>query len=87
MQRFDNRVLNVGPTYSLRRKTKVIDKKMSIEPQNNNPGSGAYENPEMLSPTGHYFHSKHKDTGQTRFNPSRSRRFFEFRTLLFTKKI
>jgi hypothetical protein len=45
MQRFDDQVLQVGPTYSMRRKLKVIDKKMSIEAQNDNPGAGRYENP------------------------------------------
>lgn len=42
MQRFDDRVLQVGPTFTMRKKLKVIDKKMSIEPQNDNPGAGRY---------------------------------------------
>ena len=52
---------------------------MSIESQNDNPGAGAYENPEALSPRGHYGVSKHRDTGMTKFNPRRSQRFFQFR--------
>jgi hypothetical protein len=32
----------VGPSFSLRKKTIVIDKKMSIEPQDDNPGAGTY---------------------------------------------
>ena len=34
-----------SPSYSLRPKTKIIDKRQSIEPQNKNPGPGQYENP------------------------------------------
>jgi hypothetical protein len=45
MQRFDDRVLSVGPTFTMRKKLRVIDKKMSIESQNENPGAGRYENP------------------------------------------
>jgi hypothetical protein len=41
---------------------------MSIEPQNQNPGAGRYENPEALSPKGKYTVSKHKGTGATTFN-------------------
>ena len=67
-----------GKRYSMRKKTKVIDKTMSIESQNENPGSGRYENPEALSPRGNYMVSKHKGTGATLFNPKRSVRFFEF---------
>ena len=51
---------------------------MTIEAQNDNPGSGAYENPEALSPRGRYSVSKHKGTGATLFNPRRSQRFFQF---------
>ena len=76
MQRFDDRVLQVGPTFTMRKKLKVIDKKMSIEPQNENPGAGSYENPEALSPRGNYFVTKHKSTSITKFNPRSSQRFF-----------
>ena len=62
----------------MRKKLKVIDKKMSIEPQNDNPGAGRYENPEALSPRGNYFVTKHKSTGITKFNPRSSQRFFDF---------
>jgi hypothetical protein len=64
----------------MRKKLKVIDKKMSIEAQNDNPGAGRYENPEALSPRGNYFVTKHKSTGMTKFNPRSSQRFFQFST-------
>ena len=60
----------------MRPKLKVIDKTMSIESQNDNPGAGRYENPEALSPRGNYFVSKHKKTSYTKFNPPSSIRFF-----------
>jgi hypothetical protein len=68
----------------MRKRLAVIDKKMSIEPQNENPGAGTYENPEALSPTGKYFVDKHQSTSYTRFNPRSSQRFFEFSTPSFT---
>ena len=67
-----------SPSFTMRPKTRTLDKTMSIEPQNVNPGAGRYENPEALSPTGNYGLSKHKGTGATTFNPKRSVRFFEF---------
>jgi hypothetical protein len=33
-----------APVYSLRQKTKIIDKLYSIEPQNTNPGAADYKN-------------------------------------------
>ena len=60
---------------------------MSIESQNDNPGAGRYENPEALSPRGHYGVSKHRDTGMTKFNPRRSQRFFQFRIKKLTQRI
>ena len=72
----------------MRKKTKVIDKTMTIENQNDNPGSGTYENPEALSPKGKYYMSKHKGTGATLFNPKRSIRFFQLSILsLIIKKM
>lgn len=79
--------LNLGPTFTMRKKLPAINKTMSFEPQNNNPGSGRYENPESLSPTGRYSVSKHKGTGATLFNPKRSTRFFEFSINVFMQKI
>lgn len=76
----DNLKLSKAPTFSMRRKLPVIDRTMSIEPQNINPGAGRYENPEALSPRGRYSVSKHKGTGASLFNPKRSVRFFQFRT-------
>ena len=35
------------PKYTLRERTSVIDKKMTIDPQNTNPGPGSYINPEL----------------------------------------
>jgi len=63
----------------MRKKLTVINKTMSIEPQNNNPGAGRYENPEALSPRGKYSLSKHHGTGATVFSPRSSVRFFQFR--------
>jgi len=34
-----------SPSFSMRPKTRTLDKTMSIEPQNNYPGAGRYENP------------------------------------------
>jgi hypothetical protein len=76
----DNLKLGRAPTFSMRRRLPVIDRTMSIEPQNVNPGAGRYENPEALSPRGRYSVSKHKGTGASLFNPKRSVRFFQFRT-------
>lgn len=60
---------------------------MSIEPQNENPGAGTYENPEALSPRGQYSTSKHRGTSYTKFNPRRSQRFFQFSMNVSMKKI
>lgn len=65
-----------SPSYSMRPKTRTLDKTMSIEPQNNNPGAGRYQNPEALSGIGRYSLAKHKGTGAALFNPKRSIRFF-----------
>jgi len=62
----------------MRKKLPVIDRTMSIESQNHNPGAGRYENPEALSARGRYSVSKHKGTGATLFNPKSSDRFFQF---------
>jgi hypothetical protein len=67
----------------MRKRLPVIDRTMSIDVQNHNPGAGRYENPEILSPIGRYSVSKHRGTGATLFNPKRSSRFFEFSTNLF----
>ena len=72
-----------SPSFSMRPKTRNMDKTMSILPQNNNPGAGSYENPEALSPNGRYSLTKHKGTGSSTFNPKRSVRFFQFRNLSF----
>ena len=58
----------------------MLDKKYTIDSQNNNPGPGKYEDPEALAPAGKYTVSKHAGTGATLFNPRRSVRFFEFST-------
>ena len=70
----------------MRMKTKTLDRSMSIESQNNNPGSGAYENPEALSARGKYTVSKHRGTGATLFNPKSSKRFFELSIHKLIKK-
>lgn len=43
--KYNNLKLDIGSRYSMRKKTNVIDKTMSIESQNKNPGAGTYENP------------------------------------------
>ena len=40
--------LSKGSLYSMRPRTKVLDKRMTLEPQNSNPGPGTYEDPEAL---------------------------------------
>jgi hypothetical protein len=70
-----------SPSFTMRPKTRTIDKTMSIEPQNINPGAGRYENPEAFSPTGRYSVSKNRNSGATLFNPKRSIRFFDFSKL------
>ena len=86
-QKYDNSRLGKAPTFTMRRKLPAIDRTMSIEPQNLNPGAGRYENPEALSPRGSYSVSKHKGTGATLFNPKRSERFFQFRNSRPTQKM
>jgi len=34
-----------SPSFTMRPKTRNMDKTMSILPQNNNPGAGSYDNP------------------------------------------
>jgi hypothetical protein len=70
----------------MRSRLPVIDRTMSIESQNINPGAGRYEDPEALSPRGRYSVSKHKGTGSVLFNPKRSSRFFEFSKYLSYKE-
>lgn len=79
--KYNNMKLDQGNKYTMRSKTKIIDKTMSIESQNNFPGAGRYQNPQALSPRGKYSVSKHKGTGATLFNPRRSIRFFQFSNL------
>jgi hypothetical protein len=43
----DKLMSSSAPKYSLRQKTSIPDKKMTIDPQNRNPGPGSYINPEM----------------------------------------
>lgn len=40
--RYNNLRVNPASSYSMRKKTKVLDKTMSIESQNDNPGAGRY---------------------------------------------
>ncbi len=77
---------NVGNSFTMRRKLPALSKTMSIDPQNNNPGAGKYENPEAMTPRGNYSVGKHKGTGATMFNPKSSTRFFEFSTKAIIRK-
>lgn len=77
---YENNKTERGLRYTLRDRTRVSNKLMSIESQNENPGPGRYENPETLSPRGKYTVSKYPGSGATLFNPRRSARFFEFST-------
>jgi hypothetical protein len=43
----DKPLKGAAPKYTLRQKTRVLDKSMTIEPQNRNPGPGTYLNPEL----------------------------------------
>ena len=40
--KYDNMKVDKGFRYTMRSKTRILDKTMSIEAQNNNPGSGRY---------------------------------------------
>lgn len=73
---YENMKTERGHRYTLRDRTKMLDKKFTIDSQNINPGPGRYEDPEALSPTGKYTTAKHSGTGATLFNPRRSVRFF-----------
>lgn len=67
----------------MRKKLKSLDKctelltsaETVIEPQNHNPGPGAYENPEATEANGKYYISKFHDSGARFFNPQSSPRF------------
>ena len=43
--RYQTMKVNKGATYTMRKKLPNINKTMSIESQNRNPGAGRYENP------------------------------------------
>lgn len=75
---YDNNKTDKGLRYTLRDRTRMSDKKFTLDSQNDNPGPGRYEDPEALSPKGKYAVSKHQGTGATLFNPKRSQRFFQF---------
>ncbi len=40
--KYNNQKLDLGSRYTMRMRTKTIDKTMSIENQNENPGAGRY---------------------------------------------
>jgi len=61
-----------APKYTLRQKTKLLDKSMTIEPQNKNPGPGAYINPELDSKPSFKHISKFQNIS---YGQSRSKRF------------
>ena len=64
----------------MRKKLPNINRTMSIDAQNNNPGAGRYEDPEKMSSIGRYSVAKHRGSGATTFNPKSSDRFFQFST-------
>lgn len=43
--KYDNLKLSKAPTFTMRSRLPSLDKTMSIDPQNKNPGAGRYENP------------------------------------------
>lgn len=61
-----------APKYTLREKTKMIDKSMTIDPQNVNPGPGSYINPEMEHKESFKVASKFQNIS---YGQSRSKRF------------
>lgn len=67
-----------SPKYTLREKTAVIDKSMTIDPQNKNPGPGSYLNPEMESKPSFKAISKFTNLS---YGQSRSRRFDSSETI------
>lgn len=63
----------------MRQRTKIIDKGIikiilvqSVEPQNNFPGPGNYEQPEATNPKGTYYITKFQNSGARYFNPKSS---------------
>ncbi len=61
-----------SPKYTLRQKTKIMDKSMTIEPLNTNPGPGSYLNPELESKPSFKIISKFQNLS---YGQARSRRF------------
>ena len=53
----------------MRKKTKLLDKSMTIENQNNNPGPGNYDNPEL------HLGSTASRYAKISYGTSRSKRF------------
>jgi hypothetical protein len=67
-----------GTQYSIRTRTRLLDKKMTLDPQNNNPGPGEYEDPEALSSKGKYSVSKHHGVGAPILSSKSPKRFSDF---------
>jgi hypothetical protein len=68
----DKLMTSSAPKYSLRQKTLISDKKMTLDPQNKNPGPGSYLNPEMESTPSFKHISKFQSIS---YGQSRSKRF------------
>lgn len=67
-----------APKYTLRQKTTIVDKKMTLEPQNKNPGPGSYINPEMEAKPSFKYISKYQNVS---YGQSKSKRFYSSCTL------
>lgn len=72
---------NKAPNYSMRPKTKMINKTMTIEAQNSNPGPGNYDNPEISSQS--HFSSKFATIS---YGTSKTQRFQTESTHRLTQK-
>jgi hypothetical protein len=70
----NDKIMSISaPKYTLRQKTTIIDKKMTIDPQNRNPGPGTYINPETESMPSFKNMSKFQNVS---YGQARSKRFY-----------
>ena len=66
-----------SPKFSMRPKTKIINKTLTLEPQNSNPGPGDYNNPELN------YASRSSKFSHISYGTSKSQRFITESTLFF----
>lgn len=71
------------PLFSLGSRTKILNKSLTIEALNDNPGPGSYENIEMASKSSTPLSGYVKLS----YSPSRSKRFPNYGILILTQRI